>query len=66
MQNVNLLIDMIQDSKKQFVHMTVTNEIVKNELINFVDKQTKLCKIITKSAEDFSRFSFIRGNICRP
>lgn len=70
MQNLNLLIDMIQNSKRQFVYATVTNEIIKEGLLNFVDKQTELCKIITKNAEDFSKINFNnmigKGNICRP
>ena len=61
---------MIQNSKRQFVHATVTNEIIKEGLLNFVDKQTELCKIITKNAEDFSKINFNnmigKGNICRP
>ena len=70
MQNINFFIDFVQQSKKQFVHSTVTNDIIKDGLINFVDKQTELCKIITKNYEDFTRVSFDsvanKGNICKP
>lgn len=70
MQNINLLIDFIQHSKKQFVYATVTNETVKSGLVNFVDKQTELCKIVTKNIEDFSKIGIdsvlSRGNICKP
>lgn len=70
MQNVNLLIDFIQHSKKQFVYATVKNECIRDGLINFVDKQTELCKIATKNIEDFSKIGFenimSKGNICKP
>lgn len=70
MQNVNFFIDFVQQTKKQFVHATVTDERVKCGLINFVDKQTELCKIITKNFEDFSKIGFettmCKGNICKP
>ena len=70
MQNINLLIDFIQHSKKQFVYATVSDENIKSGLINFVDKQTELCKIVTKNIEDFSKIGFEnimnRGNICKP
>lgn len=70
MQNVNFFIDFVQQTKKQFVYATVTDERVSAGLINFVDKQTELCKIITKNAEDFSKIGFdnvmSKGNICKP
>ncbi len=69
MQNVNLMIDFIQHSKKQFVHATITDDRIKNGLNAFVDKQTELCKIITKNAEDFTRIAFENyklPNICKP
>lgn len=58
MQNVNFMIDFIQSSKKQFVASTITDERIKTGLNNFVDKQTELCKIITKNFEDFTRIAF--------
>ena len=70
MQNLNLLIDFVQQSKRQFVYATVADEQIKNGLLNFVDKQTELCKIITKNLEDFSKIGFekiiSKGNICKP
>jgi len=55
MSNLNYTIDFIQSSKKQFVNATVTNETIKNGLNEFVDKQTELCKIITKNVEVFTK-----------
>jgi hypothetical protein len=70
MQNVNFFIDFVQHTKKQFVHSTVSDEKIKEGLLNFVDKQTELCKIITKNAEDFSKIIIdnvtSKGNICKP
>jgi hypothetical protein len=70
MQNVNFLIDFIQQTKKQFVYAAISDERVKCGLLNFVDKQTELCKIITKNFEDFSKIGFenikSKGNICKP
>jgi hypothetical protein len=70
MQNLNFFIDFVQQSKRQFVQATVTDERIKNGLLNFVDKQTELCKIITKNLEDFSKIGFenivSKGNICKP
>lgn len=69
MNNVNFMIDFIQSSKKQFVDATVTDKRVKQGLHNFVDKQTELCKIITKNFEDFTKIgfeNFSKGNICKP
>jgi hypothetical protein len=70
MQNLNFFIDFIQQSKRQFVYATVTDERIKDGLLNFVDKQTELCKIITKNLEDFSKIGLnnimSKGNICKP
>lgn len=55
MHNINMFIDFIQSSKKQFVNATVTNDIIAKGLHEFVDKQTELCKIITRNTEVFSR-----------
>ena len=57
MSNVNFMIDFIQSTKKQFVNSTVTDDRVKQGLYNFVDKQTELCKIITKNFEDFTKIT---------
>ncbi len=45
MLNINYSIDFIQETKKQFVRSTVSDERIKAGLLNFVDKQTELCKI---------------------
>jgi hypothetical protein len=70
MQNVNFLIDFIQQSKRQFVYATVTDDRIKDGLLNFVDKQTELCKVITKNLEDFSKISLdnimSKGNVRKP
>jgi hypothetical protein len=69
MQNINFMIDFIQSSKKQFVAATVTDDRIKKGLDAFVDKQTELCKIITKNTEDFTRIAFESAkvsNICKP
>ena len=69
MHNANFMIDFIQSSKKQFVAATVTDERIKKGLDAFVDKQTELCKIITKNFEEFSKIgfeNFSKGNICKP
>lgn len=69
MHNVNFMIDFIQSSKKQFVAATVTDDRIKRGLDDFVDKQTELCKIITKNFEEFSKIgfeNFSKGNICKP
>lgn len=58
MQNVNFMIDFIQQTKKQFVSATITDDRIKKGLDAFVDKQTELCKIITKNTEDFTRIAF--------
>ena len=66
---MNFLIDFIQNSKKQFVTATVTDERIKAGLFSFVDKQTELCKIITKNAEDFTKIALENmkmSNICKP
>ena len=55
MYNVNLLIDFIQSSKKQFVNATATNDIIRLGLINYVDKQTEFCKTITENFVVFSK-----------
>lgn len=69
MFNVNFMIDFIQSSKKQFVAATVTDPRIKKGLDEFVDKQTELCKIITKNMEDFTKIAFDNmgpTNICKP
>ena len=63
------MIDFIQSTKKQFVAATVTDDRIKKGLDNFVDKQTELCKIITKNFEEFSKIgfdNFSKGNIYKP
>lgn len=55
MFNINWTIDFIQSTKKQFVDATVTNDIVRKGLHEFVDKQTELCKIITRNFETFTK-----------
>jgi hypothetical protein len=63
------MIDFIQNSKRQFVNATVTDERIKLGLNNFVDKQTELCKIITKNIEDFTKIALENNkasNICKP
>lgn len=64
------MIDFIQSSKKQFVAATVTDERVKAGLNSFVDKQTELCKIMTKNNEEFTKIiidNIIKpANICKP
>ena len=69
MNNANFMIDFIQNSKKQFVNATVTDDRIKQGLHNFVDKQTELCKIITKNLEDFTKIAMENqkvSNICKP
>lgn len=70
MLNINWTIDYIQSTKKQFVDATVTNEVMRKGLHEFVDKQTELCKIITKNFSSFSKeissATFPNGNICKP
>jgi hypothetical protein len=69
MNNVNFMIDFIQNSKRQFVNATVTDDRIKLGLNNFVDKQTELCKIITKNIEDFTKIALENNkvsNICKP
>lgn len=69
MSNINFTIDFIQSSKKQFVAATVTDERIKKGLNDFVDKQTELCKIITKNTEDFTKImmeNYRLRNICKP
>jgi hypothetical protein len=69
MNNVNFMIDFIQSTKKQFVNATVTDERIKQGLYNFVDKQSELCKIITKNFEDFTKITLDGckvSNICKP
>jgi hypothetical protein len=70
MQNINFFIDFVQQTKRQFVYATVSDERIRDGLLNFVDKQTELCRIITKNTEDFSKISFdnatSKGNICKP
>jgi hypothetical protein len=68
--NINFFIDFVQESKKQYVRAVVTDDRIKDGLINFVDKQTELCKIITKNYTDFSKIGFenitSKGNVCKP
>lgn len=70
MLNINWSIDYIQSTKKQFVDATVANEVLKRGLHEFVDKQTELCKVITKNYAAFSKelstISFPNSNICKP
>ena len=70
MLNINYSIDFIQETKKQFVRSTVSDERIKSGLLNFVDKQTELCKIVSKNFEEFSKIGFEtvmrKGNICKP
>lgn len=56
MHNTNFLIDFIQDTKKQIVRATISDKIIKDGLISFVDKQTALTKQINKNAIDFTKF----------
>jgi hypothetical protein len=63
------MIDFIQNSKKQFVAATVTDDRIKKGLDSFVDKQTELCKIMTKNIEDFTKIALENpkvSNICKP
>jgi hypothetical protein len=55
MLNVNWTIDYIQQTKKQFVDATVTNDVVRKGLHQFVDKQTELCKVITDNTVVFTK-----------
>lgn len=64
MNNIDFTIDFIQSSKKQFVNATVTNPIIKEGLFSFVDKQTELCKVITKNVETFTKELASLPNIC--
>ena len=69
MNNINFMIDFIQSTKKQFVDATVTDDRIKQGLYNFVDKQSELCKIITKNFEDFTKITLQNynvSNICKP
>ena len=70
MLNINYSIDFIQETKKQFVKSTISDDRIKSGLLNFVDKQTELCKIITKNFEEFSKIGFetvlSKGNVCKP
>ena len=70
MQSANFMIDFIQSSKKQFVAATVSDEKIKAGLNSFVDKQTELCKIMTKNNEEFTKIiidNIVKPtNICKP
>lgn len=55
MQHVNWYIDFVQTSKKQFVDNTVSNDVIRRGLHDFVEKQTILCKTITKNIEIFTK-----------
>lgn len=69
MFNVNWTIDYVQDMKKQFVLNTVTNEPIRAGLLDFVEKQRELTKIIAKNFETIAResmsTSFPNTNICK-
>jgi len=70
MFNINFTIDFIQSSKKQFVDATVTNDVIRKGLHEFVDKQTELCKIITSNYTVFTK-EIMNGvipntNVCKP
>lgn len=58
MLNANWTIDFIQQSKKQFVDATITNDIIRKGLHQFVDKQTELCKVITDNSVVFTKEFF--------
>lgn len=70
MFNVNFTIDFIQSSKKQFVDATVTNDVIRKGLHEFVDKQTELCNVITNNyvtfTKELSQTTFPKTNICKP
>lgn len=55
MSNTDFMVDFIQSSKKQFVDATVTDAKIKKGLHEFVDKQTELCKIISRNMQDFTK-----------
>jgi len=65
MEMINSTIDIIQNGKKSFVDMTVTNETIREGLHEFVDTQTELCKVITKNAENFSKELTSFPNMCK-
>ena len=69
MQYINWTIDYVQDTKKQFVLGTVQNEAVREGLLDFVEKQRELTKIIAKNTETMVRESMkgvFPSNICKP
>lgn len=70
MFNVNWTIDYIQDTKKQFVLNTITNEPIRTGLLEFVEKQRELTKIIAKNYETIVRETMNSActgtNICKP
>jgi hypothetical protein len=69
MFNIYWAIDYVQDTKKQFVNSTITNKEIKEGLLEFVEKQRELTKIIVKNSELITRESMsIRfpSNICKP
>ena len=70
MLNVNYFIDFVQETKRQFVRSTISDEKIKAGLLNFIDKQTELSKIVTKNFEEFSKIGIdaitSKGNICKP
>lgn len=69
MSYINWSIDYIQDTKKQFVISTVENTAIRDGLLEFVEKQRELTKIIAKNFELMSRetmtLSFPNTNICK-
>lgn len=69
MQYINWTIDYVQDTKKQFVLGTIQNEAVRDGLLEFVEKQRELTKIIAKNAETMVREAtkgVFPSNICKP
>jgi hypothetical protein len=68
MFNIYWTIDYVQDTKKQFVNNTVTNQEIRNGLLEFVEKQRELTKIIVKNSELITRESMnglFPPNICK-
>ena len=49
---IDTTIDTIQTGKKSFVNTFVTNESVKDAMINFIDAQTAYTKQATKATTD--------------
>ncbi len=51
MFSINSFIDTVQIQKKWFVNAYFTDPFVKNELVDFVDKQTAFVKQAYKASE---------------